>query len=150
MPNGLEMSRPASSSNPHYTRFFAAGRVGSIELLGSGGWSVVEVSSDHGQAEAPKICHEVAGHQRDESPFPDEVDARKKAEDKGEYQLVDEEDAMYEGEGYRREHDSGRLRAALSLQAIDKISPPNDLFAERGLQRNGKEEEEPLPDEQIA
>jgi hypothetical protein len=34
MPNGLEMSRPASSSNQHYTRFAAAGRVGSIELLG--------------------------------------------------------------------------------------------------------------------
>jgi hypothetical protein len=34
LPNGLEMSRPASSSNLHYTRFAAAGRVGSIELLG--------------------------------------------------------------------------------------------------------------------
>jgi hypothetical protein len=35
-PNGIEMSRPASSSNPHYTRFAAAGRVGSIELFGGG------------------------------------------------------------------------------------------------------------------
>jgi hypothetical protein len=35
LPNGLEMSRPASSSNLHYTRFAAAGRVGSIEVLGS-------------------------------------------------------------------------------------------------------------------
>ena len=34
-PNGLEMSCPASSSNLHYTRFAAAGRVGSIELLGA-------------------------------------------------------------------------------------------------------------------
>ena len=33
-PNGLEMSRPASSSNLSWTRFAAAGRVGSIELLG--------------------------------------------------------------------------------------------------------------------
>ena len=33
-PNGLEMSRPASTSNLQYTRFAAAGRVGSIELLG--------------------------------------------------------------------------------------------------------------------
>jgi hypothetical protein len=36
MPNGLEMSRPASSSILAGTRFGAAGRVGSIELLGSG------------------------------------------------------------------------------------------------------------------
>ena len=36
-PNGLEMSRPASSSSLHYTRFAAAGRVGSIELLGRPG-----------------------------------------------------------------------------------------------------------------
>ena len=34
-PNGLEMSRPASSSIVSQTRFAAAGRVGSIELLGS-------------------------------------------------------------------------------------------------------------------
>src|SRR3990170_7897712 len=34
LPNGLEMSRPASSSILHQTRFAAAGRVGSIELLG--------------------------------------------------------------------------------------------------------------------
>jgi hypothetical protein len=33
-PNGLEMSRPANSSILHQTRFAAAGRVGSIELLG--------------------------------------------------------------------------------------------------------------------
>ena len=33
-PNGLEMSRPASSWNLCWTRFAAAGRVGSIELLG--------------------------------------------------------------------------------------------------------------------
>ena len=33
-PNGLEMSRPASASILHQTRFAAAGRVGSIELLG--------------------------------------------------------------------------------------------------------------------
>src|SRR3990172_116706 len=33
-PNGLEMSRPASSSIVAQTRFAAAGRVGSIELLG--------------------------------------------------------------------------------------------------------------------
>ena len=32
--NGLEMSRPASSSIVSKTRFAAAGRVGSIELLG--------------------------------------------------------------------------------------------------------------------
>ena len=32
--NGLEMSRPAGSSILHQTRFAAAGRVGSIELLG--------------------------------------------------------------------------------------------------------------------
>jgi len=35
LPNGLEMSRPASSSIVSQTRFAAAGRVGSIELLGS-------------------------------------------------------------------------------------------------------------------
>src|SRR3990172_4854792 len=34
LPNGLEMSRPASSSIVAQTRFGAAGRVGSIELLG--------------------------------------------------------------------------------------------------------------------
>jgi hypothetical protein len=33
-PNGLEMSRPARSWNLSQTRFAAAGRVGSIELLG--------------------------------------------------------------------------------------------------------------------
>ena len=33
-PNGLEMSRPASASILRQTRFAAAGRVGSIELLG--------------------------------------------------------------------------------------------------------------------
>jgi len=33
-PNGLEMSRPASASIVSQTRFAAAGRVGSIELLG--------------------------------------------------------------------------------------------------------------------
>ena len=32
--NGLEMSRPASASILHQTRFAAAGQVGSIELLG--------------------------------------------------------------------------------------------------------------------
>jgi len=35
-PNGLEMSRPASSSILALMRFAAAGRVGSIELLGGG------------------------------------------------------------------------------------------------------------------
>jgi len=35
LPNGLEMSRPASASILARTRFAAAGRVGSIELLGS-------------------------------------------------------------------------------------------------------------------
>ena len=34
MPSGLEMSRPASSSILSQTRFAAAGRGGSIELLG--------------------------------------------------------------------------------------------------------------------
>jgi hypothetical protein len=34
LPNGLEMSRPASSQSVSRTRFAAAGRVGSIELLG--------------------------------------------------------------------------------------------------------------------
>jgi len=34
MPNGLEMSRPANSSILSQTRFAAAGRGGSIELLG--------------------------------------------------------------------------------------------------------------------
>jgi hypothetical protein len=34
MDNGLEMSRPASAPNLRHTRFAAAGRVGSIELLG--------------------------------------------------------------------------------------------------------------------
>lgn len=34
-PNGLEMSRPASAAILHETRFAAAGRDGSIELLGS-------------------------------------------------------------------------------------------------------------------
>ena len=34
-PNGLEMGRPASSWNLSSTRFSAAGRVGSIELLGA-------------------------------------------------------------------------------------------------------------------
>ena len=34
-PNGLEMSRPASSSIVSQIRFAAAGRVGSIELLGA-------------------------------------------------------------------------------------------------------------------
>ena len=34
-PNGLEMSRPASSSLVSQIRFPASGRVGSIELLGS-------------------------------------------------------------------------------------------------------------------
>ena len=33
-PNGLEMSRPASASIVSQIRFAAAGRVGSIELLG--------------------------------------------------------------------------------------------------------------------
>ena len=33
LPNGLEMSRPASASILHQTRFAAAGRVGSIERL---------------------------------------------------------------------------------------------------------------------
>jgi hypothetical protein len=33
-PNGLEMSRPARSSILYQTGFPAAGRVGSIELLG--------------------------------------------------------------------------------------------------------------------
>ena len=36
-PNGLEMSRPASSWKLSQARFFAAGRVGSIELLGDCG-----------------------------------------------------------------------------------------------------------------
>jgi hypothetical protein len=36
-PNGLEMSRPARSWILHQTRFAAAGRVGSIELLGRPG-----------------------------------------------------------------------------------------------------------------
>jgi hypothetical protein len=35
MPNGIEMSRPASSSIVAQTRFAEAGRVGSIELLGA-------------------------------------------------------------------------------------------------------------------
>jgi hypothetical protein len=34
MPNGLELSRPASSWGVSRTRFAAAGQVGSIELLG--------------------------------------------------------------------------------------------------------------------
>jgi hypothetical protein len=38
------MSRPASSSNLHYTRFAAAGRVGSIELLGGFVSSVSDVA----------------------------------------------------------------------------------------------------------
>jgi len=37
-PNGLEMSRPASSSIVSQIRFAAAGRVGSIELLGGERW----------------------------------------------------------------------------------------------------------------
>jgi len=36
LPNGLEMSRPASASILARTRFAAAGQVGSIELLGAG------------------------------------------------------------------------------------------------------------------
>ena len=35
LPNGLEMSRPASAQSVSRTRFAAAGRVGSIELLAS-------------------------------------------------------------------------------------------------------------------
>ena len=42
LPNGLEMSRPASASILARTRFAAAGRVGSIELLGA-----VQVSTSH-------------------------------------------------------------------------------------------------------
>jgi len=44
-PNGLEMSRPASSSIVSQTRFAAAGRVGSIELLGGAPYEAPNLAS---------------------------------------------------------------------------------------------------------
>jgi len=43
LPNGLEMSRPASSSIVSQIRFAAAGRVSSIELLGGGSFKTGSV-----------------------------------------------------------------------------------------------------------
>ena len=47
-PNGLEMSRPASAHIVSQTRFAAAGRVGSIELLGSLGLDTEKASNEAG------------------------------------------------------------------------------------------------------
>src|SRR3990170_8980145 len=60
LPNGLEMSRPASAPIVAQTRFAAAGRVGSIELLGiisfhRMNWSVMARIPSRNESDARSI-----------------------------------------------------------------------------------------------
>src|SRR3989304_630336 len=58
-PNGLEMSRPASASIVSQTRFAAAGRVGSIELLGIPGRVLNGKGEDCASILAAQGCQEL-------------------------------------------------------------------------------------------